>query len=173
MAYASRATDEFPLGIGTGAINIENVDGGIVEDVVFDGIEAMGFAVPIFVRGGKRLTRTCGIPRGSHSRLADLTIRNVTGEACRPHPCTITGVASCPVKDIRLENVRIVCRGAKPGPVAEPGPEYDSAYPDAFMFFALRLPAYGLYTNFVEGLQMDNVAFTLRAGDTDDRPPVR
>ena len=172
MAYASRATDAFPLGIGTGAINIENVDGGVVEDIVFDGIEAMGFAVPIFVRGGRRMSRTCGIPRGRHSRLANLKIRNVRGESCRPHPCTITGVSSCLVKDIRMENVRIVCRGTNPAPVAEPGPEYDGVYPDAFMFFALRLPAYGLYANFVEGLQLDNVVFSLRVGDTDDRPPI-
>lgn len=172
MAYAFKATREFPLGLGSGAVNIENVDGGTVEDVVFDGIDARGFLVPIFIRGGKRMSRTCGIPRGNANRLERLVVRNLSGEACGWQPSTITGIDECPVRDVVLENVRVICRGSAVAPVAEPGPEYDGSYPDALMFRKLHLPAYGLYVSRTIGLRLDKVEFVLRPGDTDARPAV-
>ena len=172
QAYWWRCSWEFPLGIGNGAINVENVDGGTVEDVVFDGIEAYGFSVPIFVRGGRRTRRTCGIPPSDRLVMRNITLRNIRGEACSAHASSITGVDACRPRNVRLENVHITCRGSGSGECSEPDSSYDGRYPDASMFDRIRLPAYGLYIDRADGVELVDVSFSLRKGDSDGRPAV-
>ena len=173
MAFFWQASDEFPLGIGNGAINVECVDGGAVEDVLFDGVEAEGFRVPIFVRGNLRRHRSNGILPSDRRVLRDVTIRNVCGTACSEFPSTITGAAGCEPKNVILENVRIKCRGdALDGsPVCEPSALYDGFYPDASMFKFLRLPAYGLYIDRAD-VKCKNVRFFLAENAVDNRPAI-
>ena len=173
MAYASRATDEFPLGIGNGAINVECVDGGTVENVLFDGIEANGFRVPIFVRGNLRRRRSNGVPPSDRRVLRDITIRNVRGAACSALPSTVTGAAGCEPKDVTLENVNILCRGdaENRSPICEPSALYDGFYPDASMFRFLKLPAYGLYIDRAD-VRLANVRFNLAANGNETRPAI-
>jgi hypothetical protein len=47
----------------------------------------------------------------------------------------------------------------------------DGKYPEATMFGHLRLPVYGLYVAYADGVTFDNVVFSLRRGTTDVRKP--
>jgi hypothetical protein len=173
MAFFWQANDEFPLGIGNGAINVECVDGGTVEDVLFDDIKAEGFRVPIFVRGSLRRRRSNGVPPSSRLVLRGVRIRNVRGTACSEFPSTITGASGCEPKGVLLENVHILCRGdASDGrPVCEPSALYDGFYPDASMFKFLKLPAYGLYIDRAD-VKCENVRFSLPENAEDRRPTI-
>jgi len=161
-------------GPGIGAICVECVDGGTVEDIVADDIEVKGFVVPIFVRGGARSGRTCGTPPGNDYRLRNIVISNVRGQAEGPMPSTVTGCAKCRPENVLLKDVAIACFGDdKPErPIAEPGPEFDGCYPECLMFQRLRLPAYGLYADRAEAVRLENVRFTLREGEKDVRPAI-
>jgi len=171
LAFGWQGSDEFPLAIGNGAINVECVDGGTVEDVLFDGIEAEGFRVPIFVRGNLRRRRSNGVPPSDRRVLRDIAIRNVRGAACSVLSSTVTGAAGCEPKGVTLENVEILCRGeASERPVCEPSALYDGFYPDASMFKFLRLPAYGLYIDRADVARCENVRF--RSVDADDKRPA-
>ena len=163
-------------GAGIGAICVECVDGGTVENIVFDGIDVSGCQVPIFVRGGKRTSRSCGIPPSDRHVLRDIVIRRVRGRAESEHPSSITGVAGCRPQNIRLEDVALACRGGRrDGTVdGEPGFDSDGAYPEANMFRKLHLPAYGLYVRNADAVTLENVRFDLRpdAPPDESRPPV-
>ena len=168
-------TADAPAGAGTSAICVECVDGGTVEDVVYDDIDLKGMLVPVFIRGGARTGRKCGIPPSRSRILRHVTIRNVRGSAVGAKPSSITGVEGCRPTDISLEDVDIVCVGEN-GPMSwafdEPGAKYAGCYPEATMFDGLRLPAYGLYADLAERITLRSVRFSLRSGDVDFRQPV-
>ena len=174
-ACRRKGFESYPNGVGISAICVECVDGGVVEDVAYDGIEIDGFMVPIFVRGGSRSGRTCGIPPSDKFVLRNITIRNVRGRAVSHIPSTISGVNVCRPQNVLLENVDIVCRGEGAGvsrPCSEPGLEFAGRYPEATMFKGIRLPAFGLYVDQEDCVTLRNVQFLLTQGDSDDRPPV-
>ena len=160
-------------GAGLGAICIECVDGGIVEDIVVDGVELSGFRVPIFVRTGTRKNRSCSIPPNDKRILRNVLIQNVRGRAESRLASSITGVAGCRPQGITLRNVEIECvgEGENPKPVAEPGRELDGVYPESTMFSRYHLPVYGLYVAQADDVKLENVRFPLRPGTQDARPP--
>lgn len=165
---------DYLVGPAIGAICVECVDGGIVEDIVYDDIVISGCKVPIFVRGGTRMRRACGIPPSNRRILRNITIRNIRGQAERPLTSTITGVAGCRPSNIRLEDVAIECvgEGDDTRPFSIPDKELAGEYPDADMFENLRLPAYGLFVDQADSVVLRNVTFGLRSGTRDSRPGV-
>lgn len=173
--YERKGFESYKSGVGISAICVECVDGGIVENVTFDGVEVEGFMVPIFVRGGARKSRRCAIPPSDMRILRNITIRNVRGNAISTIPSSVSGVESCKPQDVLLENVDITCVGEN-RPMSwkfdAPGPELDGCYPEATMFRKMRLPAFGLYVDRADRVSLRNVRFSLRANDTDFRQPV-
>ena len=173
--YTRGVRANYPWGTGQAAIAIENVDGGIVEDIFYENIEAFGCRVSIFVRGGTRNGRSCGTPPNDKYVFRNLSIRGVRGEALFGLASSITGVDGCRVKGIALKDIDIVCHGASAAEsvnaMKTPVPEIPGAYPDAIMFDHL-LPAYGLYVDRTDALTMDNVSFRLRKGADDRRQAV-
>ena len=151
-------------------ITVQNVDGGIIENVVYRNITVEGVRVPIFIRGGARTGRDCGTPPSEMRTLRNILIENVRGTAGSWVASSITGVRSCRVRDVTLRNVHIVCKGA--GDCAaertRPVPENEGNYPDPDIFRCM-LPAWGLYVRHVDGLALENVTFELRGGETDAR----
>ncbi|MDO5319091.1 MAG: glycosyl hydrolase family 28 protein [bacterium] len=162
-------------GAGIGAICVECVDGGIVEDVVIDGIDLAGFKVPIFVRTGTRKSRGCSIPPNNKYVLRNVLIQNVKGRAESRQVSSISGVKGCRPQGITLRNIEIECvgEGDNKAPIKEPGSELDGLYPEATMFSRYHLPVYGLYVTQADDVKLENVKFTLRPGTTDARPAYR
>ena len=161
-------------GAGAGALCVECVDGGRVEDVVIDGVEVGGFKVPIFVRGGCRVGRTCGTPPGSRYVLRNVTISNIRGRAEQAFASSVTGVRKCRPAGVVLRNIDIECVGSglSESPIRLPGEETAGRYPHATLFRDYRLPAYGLFVDQADDVTVENARFRLREGTVDDRAPI-
>lgn len=166
---------ELPNGFGLSMAAIENVDGGRVENVVVDGLSGAGYKVPLFVRGGSRPTLN-RLPHGNQYVFQNVTIRNVRAEGLDSTANSVSGVARMPIRNVLLENIAIVCCGAgeERSAVARdmPVPDVSQRYPECEMFKPSLLPAYGLYADQVDGLELRNVRFSLKEGSSDVRPPV-
>lgn len=149
------------------AIAIENVDGGILENVVFRDIEAEGARVPVFIRAGLRTGRKCGIPAGTGRVMRGILLENVRGTALSQIACSITGVDGLRLRDVTLRNVHLTF----PGGVREADeraavPDAAGDYPEANMFGEHRaLPAYAFYARHVDGLKLENVTTSLASPD--------
>jgi len=150
-------------GPGISAICIECVDGGIVEDIVVDDVAVGGFQVPLFVRGGSRTERTCGIPPSDRFVFRNITVSNVRGRAEAPIASSITGVGKCRPQHVRLKNIELACvgEGDSTAPYVHPGKDLEDAYPEATMFADCHLPAYGLYVGQADDVRLEDVRFTL------------
>ena len=176
--YSRHVLPDYPNGLGTSAIVVECVDGGIVENVVYEDIEIAGQWAPIFVRGGTRKGRSCGTPPSDWHVLRNITISNVRGSCEGDVASSVSGVEGCAAKNVVLKDIAIECRGADAlrsekartaKVVSRPG-----GYPEATQSFGrdALLPAFGLYAEMTEGLKLDNVNFALRAGAEDKRRPI-
>ena len=159
---------------GIGAICVECVDGGVVENVRVDDVDVCGFSVPIFVRGGTRSGRSCGTPPNDKYVLRDVVISNVRGRAERAIASSVTGVKGCRPANVILRDIAIECvgEGANAKPFRVPGPEAAGKYPEATMFSGYRLPCYGLFVDQADGVKTENVRFTVRNGTADSREPI-
>ena len=166
---------DFTGGCGISALCVECVDGGRVENVLYEDIGVEGYRVPIFIRGGTRSGRATGTPPGDQYILRNVTMRNVKGVAASPIASSVSGVDGCRVRDVTLEDVEIVCRGAdaEASRKALTTPIRDCArsYPEATMFRHI-LPGYGLYADRVDGLALNRVRLALSPGSSDVRPPT-
>ena len=165
------------------AIAIECVDGGILENVLVENVEAKNTGNAIFIRLGKRNKS------GPPGILRNVTIRNLKAEIAfeRPDyayeirgpelpffhntfPASITGIPGAMVENITLQDIEIIYPGrGNPGlanlPVTalDRVPEKESAYPEFSMFG--ELPAWGFYVRHVRNLTMHNIKLTLMAPD--------
>ena len=155
----------------TCGLAVQCVDGGRVEDVVFENGTLAGVAVPFAIRGGTRTERRWKIPRGTENVLRNIRIENVTAAAAGSIASSVTGVrGGCRPEDVVFRNVKVTCRGDERATVA-PVEEHAGKYPDAAMFGS-RLPAYGLYIRNAGDVRLENAVFGLAEGRTDPRPAV-
>ena len=172
--------ETYPYGFGLIGIAVECVDGGCVEDVVVDGVTFVdGFKIPIFVRADRRAHHHAddGLNRGGHNVLRDVVIRNVKGYVIGPTASSITGTKDFRVQNVLLENIDIVQPGAgeAAGRLAaeDPAPYRENCYPSPDIYFPSILPAYGLYVDYADGVELKNVRFrTLAEGPVELRPEI-
>lgn len=164
---------DYENGTGIAGIVIECVDGGIVENVVCRDIEIDGVATPLFIRGGTRTGRGCGTPANDKRVIRDIVIENVRGRWLGAIASAIAGVDGCRVRNVTLRNVHLHGPGAGDTSAERTRtvPELPDIYPEANCFGCM-LPAYGLWARHVDGLTLDNVAFTLDDGTTDARDAI-
>jgi hypothetical protein len=172
------------------AIALEAVDGGFIEDVVVDSLQASNTGNAIFLRIGERVA-------GKKGRLENITIRNVQVEiaATKPDagyeyegpiedmprnisPIVITGLPGALVSGVSLENVEVkypgggnplfarVGSGTAPGAMAgtlDSVPERPAAYQDFSMF--RELPAWGMYVRHAQKIACKGVSLTAEKKD--------
>lgn len=156
------------------AVAIECVDGGVLENVLVQNIEATNTGNAIFIRLGQRTGDHAGV-------LRNVTLRNIRVDVAfeRPDyayeirgpalpffhntfPSSITGIPGHPVENVTLENIEINYPGRGNSGLAylpltrlDGVPEAESAYPEFSMFG--ELPAWGFYIRHVTGLTMKNI----------------
>lgn len=164
------------------AIAIECVDGGTLENVLVQDIDATNTGNAIFIRLGKRSGENVGV-------LKNITLRNIRVDVSfeRPDyayeirgpalpffhntfPSSITGIPGHPVENVTLENIVINYpgRGNKglahmPITRLDDVPEMELAYPEFSMFG--ELPAWGFYIRHVQGLQMKHIRINIEGPD--------
>jgi polygalacturonase len=165
------------------AIALESVDGGILEDVVIDGVRAVNTGNAIFIRLGHRKT-TAPIGRVRNIKISRVKVEVPAGkpdkgfemegpEPSYPHnvfPASITGLPGHPVENVTLENIKIIYQGGGNKQVAHFGidslekvPEKETDYPEFSMFG--ELPCWGLYVRHVTGLQFNDVRLEYKVAD--------
>ena len=161
------ATEAEPAAMA--ALAVECVDGGLVEDFTFRGIEIDGGCYsPVLVRAGIRGPRATGAPRGRHNVMRRIAFEDIHGYALSGVPSIVTGVPGFRIKDVAFRNVHLTGRGVGNHAALNElsVPEYEDHYPMGGMFLQ-AMPAYGLYARHVDGLVLENADFA-----TDTRKDV-
>ncbi len=167
------------------AIAIESVDGGEIDDILVERIDAKNTGNAFFLRLGQRagdrkgMLRNvtirqlkCEIPFGRPDEAYDLRGPEVDFFH-NPFPASICGIPDNRIENVMLQDIDVSYPGrATKGMAYMPlwrikdVPEQIQKYPEFTMFG--ELPAWALYVRHVKGLTLRNVRFSLR--DTDFRP---
>ncbi len=151
---------------GCRGLALEEVDGGILENIVIDNITMMDVAsYPIYITTGKR---NRGPNVTTVSRLRNIIISNViaTGVA-RDSGIQITGMPEQPIEGVRLDNIRLEFVGGGTAEDAAIVPkELDIGYPEP----RGTMPAYGIFARHVRDLELSNLRVSF--ANEDRRPPM-
>ncbi|WP_343700017.1 glycosyl hydrolase family 28 protein [Chitinophaga sp.] len=169
------------------AIALQAVDGGYLEDVEVDGLQAYNTGNAIFLRIGERVA-------GKKGRLENIRISNLYAEipATKPDagyeyegpiedmprnisPSAIAGMPDALISNVTLKNVTISYPGGGSPHFAKVAldtlnriPDRASAYPEFSMF--RELPAWGFFIRHAKNIQVDGL--TLTCAKKDFRPAV-
>jgi len=152
------------------AITLIITDGGLMENVWFDHIEAENCVTPIFVTLGNRSRKhTEGVPTPGIGTMRNIRLSNIKATGAGPNTSSVTGLdtAYC-IQNIVLENISIEL--THPG-TAETWKidmkkllqKKKPLYPSPHVWGPL--PSYGLYCRYVTGLRLINVQFRLNCQD--------
>jgi polygalacturonase len=151
---------------GCKGLAIEEVDGGILENITIDNISMMDVAgYPIYITTGER-NRTPGLTTAS--RMKNILISNVVATGVdRASGVQIAGLPQQPIEGLRLENIRLIFDGGgTTNDAVRVPPELGKGYPEPRGV----MPAYGLYARHVKGLELAN--FNLSFTKDDFRPAI-
>ena len=168
-----------PSKIGTSALSLEIVDGGVLENVSASNFTVEGTESPIFIRlgnrgrgyklreTGKALSGTGNddtitelIPIDHVGRIDGIRLENFQIRNAGPVGCSITGLPGYPVRNVWLSNISIHHQGgvkesdlkAINDSVAN---EKEKAYPEATMWG--NLPAKGFYLRHTRNIHFDRI----------------
>ena len=176
-----------PSKIGTSALSLEIVDGGVLENVSASGFTVEGTESPIFIRLGNRgrgykLRETAKglsgkgnddtitelIPIDHVGRIDGIRLENFQIRNAGRVGCSITGLPGHPVRNVWLSNISIHHQGglkesdlkAINDSIAN---EKEKAYPEATMWG--NLPAKGFYLHHTRNVHFDNVEVSTKEPD--------
>lgn len=151
---------------GCRGLALEEVDGGIMENITISNIAMMDVArYPIYITTGRR-NRGPNVTAPSVAR--NITISNVVATGIEPHlGIIITGLEEKPIEGLRLENIRLVYNGGGTKEQAAAMPrELDTGYPEP----RGTNPSYGLFARHVRDLELR--AMNFRTESPDARPAM-
>ena len=137
-------------------IAVESPDGGIVEDILFSGIDmtAGNVQTPVFLRLQRRNER----PDRQLGAMRDIVIENIKAVNASHFPCAVVGVPGLRIKNVTFRNFEFRAKGGCTRAAASlPVPEVEDKYPDIHMFDRHPLPAYGFYLRHADCITFDKV----------------
>ncbi len=152
---------------GCRGLALEEVDGGIMENITINNITMMDVAAyPIYITLG---SRNRGPNVMGSSRARNILISNVIATGIdRKSGIQITGIPGQPIEGLRLENIRLIFNGG--GTKENAGrvpPELDRGYPEPERIGVM--PAYGVFARHVRDLEFANIRLGF---DQDDQRPA-
>ena len=148
---------------------LEEVDGGIVENIVIDNLSMMEVAdYAIYLAVGKR-NRTPHLE--TPSRMRNISISNVVATGIDPMSgIQIIGLPESLLENIRLDNIRLMFRGGGTKEDAQRiVPELGTGYPEPRNIG--RLSSYGVFVRHVHGLELANINLGFEVED--QRPAMQ
>jgi polygalacturonase len=157
------------------AITLIITDGGTLENVWFDHIEASDSVTPIFVTLGNRSRKyTDGVPKPGIGRMENIMLSNIKAVGAGPMSSSITGLDnSHKIKNVILENISLTL--TVPGKAKDRLTDMDKVlkkvkpgYPSPHTWG--DLPSYGFYFRYIDGLQLANIE--LNSEQKDPRDPI-
>lgn len=153
------------------AITLIITDGGKMENVWFDNIDATDCITPIFITLGSRNRRhVSSASRPGIGSIKNILISNMTATGAGPICSSVTGLdKDHPIDNVTLENINL--EFTHPGNIADTKVDmaavlkrYKPAYPSPHAW-KTNLPVYGLYACYINGLTLKNVNFELKCQD--------
>lgn len=152
-------------------IAIENVDGGVTDNVVINNIYMDDVQTPIFIKLGNRGSlKHKGNEAYSPGHLRNVIISNVIAVSHSKMTSSITGFPGYDVENVQLNNIKISTTGNGMADEAQAAlAENETTYPENRMFGQV-LPSSGLYIRHVKGISLQNV--TLQTRNLDARPAI-
>lgn len=168
-----------------GAIKLQIVDGGRMENVDISRITMKNVGNPIFIRLGNRgrtydkhvtygqdaKMKPEGAPVGTIKgiRIRDV-VAEVTGDdKSRSGPIMIAGIPGHLIEDVSLENIEITYPGGGNAEEAARAdvPEDIARYPEQFFFGVL--PSWGAYIRHAKNVEFKNVELSTRNADAREK----
>ena len=162
--------------IGSSAISLEIVDGGVLENVNVTDFTVEGTESPIFIRLGNRgrgylsggANMETIVPIDHVGRIDGVHLDNIQIRNAGSMGCSITGLPDYPVRHVSLSNISLHHKG---GVKTEQLTEiYDSianekekAYPEATMWG--NLPAKGFFVRHARNVQFSNIKVETEQSD--------
>jgi hypothetical protein len=143
---------------------LEEVDGGVLENINIHNITMMDVpSYAIYVTTGKR---NRGPDVKQPSRMRNVLISNVTADSVSANGgIEIMGLPEQPIEGLRLENIRLVCRGGGTEKQANMMlPELDTGYPEPRGALGV-MPGYGVFARHARGLELANITLSLEKPD--------
>lgn len=141
---------------GCHGLALEEVDGGIMENISINNISMMDVVgYPIYLTTGER---NRGPDVTGTSRMRNIFISNVIATGIDPMSgIQLDGLPKQPLENIRLENIHLMFKGGgtKADAVRLPR-ELGTDYPEPSRLGTM--PVYGLYARHVQGLELANVS---------------
>jgi polygalacturonase len=147
---------------------LEEVDGGILENITIDNITMMDVAeYPIFIRLGRRNRGPAGTRDGT---LRNVLISNVIATGIDAESgVQILGLPGDDIEGVRLQNIRLQFNGGGTKDDAKRvPPELEKDYPEPRRFGVM--PAYGLFARHVRNLEIAD--FRVACDKEDLRPSM-
>ena len=164
--------------IGSSAISLEIVDGGVLENVNVSDFTVEGTESPIFIRLGNRgrgylsggANMETIVPIDHVGRIDGVHLDNIQIRNAGTMGCSITGLPDYPVRHVSLSNISLHHKGGvKAEQLAEIydsiADEKEKAYPEATMWG--NLPAKGFFVRHARNVNFENVRIMT------DEPDVR
>jgi polygalacturonase len=153
---------------GCEGLALEEVDGGIMENITISNITMMDIVdYPIYIRLGARNRG----PEGTTTGIArNILISNIIATGIDPMSgIQITGVPGHNVERVRLENIRLNFKGGGTAKdAARVPPEDEKGYPEPSKVGIM--PAYGLFARHVHDLELANIRLDFEKEDL--RPAI-
>ncbi len=157
------------------AITLIITDGGTMENVWFDKIEATDCITPIFVTLGNRSRKhTNEAPKPGIGRIENIMLSNIKATGAGPISSSITGLdISNQIKNVILKNISLTL--TNPGNEKDRQMDMDKilkrvkpGYPSPESWG--DLPSHGFYFRYIDGLQLANIE--LNSACSDPREPI-
>ena len=165
--------------IGSSAISLEIVDGGVLENVNVSDITVEGTEAPIFIRLGNRARGYLSdganmekiIPVDHVGRIDGIRLSNIQIRNAGAMGCSITGLPGHPVENVWLSDISIRHKGGiAASDLSEieqtVRDEKEKEYPEATMWGPL--PAKGFFIRHARNIIFNNV--TIETDQPDARP---
>ncbi len=149
-------------------IELMTVDGGMMQNILFDNISMDNVATPFFIRLGIRARPyKPGQYVSGINDVRDIQLNNITVINARL-PSSIIGLHSKRIRNIALTNYTVHYAFVQDATSYNQVSFQEFEYPAAMMFS--QLPAFGLYCRSVDELYLQNVSFYAAAGEK--RPAI-
>jgi len=142
---------------------LEEVDGGIMENITINNITMMDVATyPIYITTG---SRNRGPNVTTPSRARNIFISNVIATGIGTlSGIQITGIPGQPIENLRLDNIHLEFKGGGTNMGAAYMPkELGTMYPEPNRVGAM--PAYGVFARHVKGLELANISVSFETND--------
>ena len=165
--------------IGSSAISLEIVDGGVLENVNVSDFTVEGTESPIFIRLGNRgrgylsggANMETIVPIDHVGQINGIHLDNIQVRNAGPMGCSITGLPDHPVQNVWLSDITIHHKGGvsadEMGEINDSlRNEKEKDYPEATMWG--NLPAKGFFVRHARNIQFHNIE--IQTAQPDARP---